>query len=193
MATTSIKISDMSTTTFATSGFEEAAVSNEKFTLFRELAAELRLAIWEFALPGPRILYINQYATHYEQRSYLPEFPAVYPSNYLSGLGMLHTCREARDVALKTFNILPSARDSGPLGLGLARELYFRPESDMLYFVAPDTLMYCAHHRDSCPPNYAEDRLVRKIAVPVRYTQGTLKITPAFIFFGTWPNFQVSE
>jgi hypothetical protein len=130
-------------------------------------------------------------------------FPPIFPSNFLSGLGMLHTCLEARQVVLKAFYVLPSVRDRGPRGLNLARSLYFNPEVDTLYFVAPDDLRDCVVRRDY--GNHARDRRIRRIAVAVRYTQGTLNIALVFIvvwesnyssaeaFFGSLPNFQSSK
>jgi hypothetical protein len=183
VATLSIIVFDMSTTTFPTSEPVETAVFNEKFTLFRKLPAELRLIIWKFALPGPRVLKMNRHYTLNQQRAL---FPPIFPSNFLSGLGMLHTCLEARQVVLKAFSVLPSVRDQGPRGLNLARSLYFNPEVNTLYFVAPDSLRDCVVRRDY--GNHARDRRVRRIAVAVRHTQGTSNIILAFILI--WePNY----
>lgn len=103
------------------------ASAPQEFARFSLLPPELRLMIWTFALPGPRVLKVERRGRqgHYE----------FYVLNALSGLGMLHTCLEARQVALKAFEMMPNPK------FCLVHPLYFNAEADTLYFGKVDELV----------------------------------------------------
>jgi len=64
-----------------------------KFTFFPLLVIELRLKIWEFALPGPRIVDIY----------YDAETDKFYERQFASGLAMLYVNHESRVEVLKLY------------------------------------------------------------------------------------------
>jgi hypothetical protein len=70
----------------------DVAVS-PKFTFFPLLVIELRLRIWEFALPGPRIVDIY----------YDTETDEFYERQFASGLSMLYVNHESRVEVLKLY------------------------------------------------------------------------------------------
>ncbi|KAM5357450.1 hypothetical protein ACJZ2D_016250 [Fusarium nematophilum] len=92
---------------------------------FMDLALELRLLIWEFALPDRRVLRVAELPT--ARGTYEPG-PAFFCSARPPAL--LHVCRESREVALTHFRPLFKKNiESGEI----TRPIYFRPKFDILY------------------------------------------------------------
>jgi 2EXR family len=86
------------------------------FTLFPKLAVELRLRIWELALPGPRLVEMRSDACPRD-------------NSHRSTPSILHVCSESRAEALKWYTALPLGLASDPL-----RAVYVNFEIDTLYF-----------------------------------------------------------
>jgi hypothetical protein len=68
-----------------------------EFTLFPRLATETRLTIWKMAIPGPRVITIQ------EHNDATPNFRLLAASYVIPA--MLHTSRESREVALKVYEL----------------------------------------------------------------------------------------
>ncbi|ROV94702.1 hypothetical protein VSDG_06140 [Cytospora chrysosperma] len=116
------------------------AEQGRTFHLFSRLPAELRWKIWDFNLPGPRIVSIR---CGPESLSSCPGLdsggrpspfsssgctsPAAIPAN-------LHVCHESRREALRRYR----------LSFGIARlpgQVFFDPDHDVLYFGPRDGFM----------------------------------------------------
>ncbi|MCJ1248771.1 hypothetical protein MMC30_005990 [Trapelia coarctata] len=96
-----------------------------EFTLFPALPAELRLKIWEFALPGPRVVEIKAPPPSFADRppdSALDDFTSscAIPT-------LLHVNSEARGIALKHYELSFATGTFPP-------RIYFSFERDTLYF-----------------------------------------------------------
>lgn len=134
-----------------------ATTPNTEFTFFSKLPTEMRFMIWNLALPGPRIIRMNRrYALNRDTGREELRFS---PANALSGLGMLHTNREARAEALATFKMISDFEPK------IDFPVYLRAE-DMLYFT---TIMGL---EDFVENVYGQCVGVRRIAVGVKDTQG---------------------
>lgn len=116
------------------------------FTVFMSLPVELRLKIWKYLLPDPRILPI-----HYNRRSFQYTSDSAPPV-------LLHICPESRDFFLETYSLLtlsprhPSTiyvdflrdtlffhnLDCSPNG-DLSHDLATSPDSDKILHVAVDS------------------------------------------------------
>ena len=83
----------------------------QTFTKFNDLPKELRLQIWELAIPGPRLVYLSSLSTF---KSHAPV-----PSLILA-------CKESFEVASRRY----SRTASGRCGM---RETYFDFERDILF------------------------------------------------------------
>ncbi|KUJ22672.1 uncharacterized protein LY89DRAFT_307337 [Mollisia scopiformis] len=123
------------------------------FTLFPELPFELRLKIWQFSVPGPRILGVGheiQYKSFYGRL--LPSTIEWRTSDPIPSL--LHVCHESRKEALKLYQ-----RSLGvPLKQG---KNYIDFGNDTIYFGGPgrgfsdlDVLLQASFNR---PGNYLLD------------------------------------
>ncbi len=100
--------------------------SSPTFRLFPELAVELRLKFWRFALPGPRLV---------EMRFDTPP----HSNSHRSTPSILHVCSESHAEALKWYTALPLGLDSDPL-----EAVYVNFQIDTLYFsVDPDDDWKC--------------------------------------------------
>jgi hypothetical protein len=80
------------------------AVNDPSFPKFRNLAKEIRLEIWEAALPGPRIVELRERPFKIENllnRSHLT--PMTSFKSYCRALDVLFACREPREVAVKHY------------------------------------------------------------------------------------------
>lgn len=92
------------------------------FTLFPNLAKELRLVIWKKALPGPRIVELI-----YHRRKKDSEGDVI-PGHFTSRCHLpinLSVCQESRREALKQYKLSFATRNSDP-------KVYFDPSVDTL-------------------------------------------------------------
>ncbi|KAI1844092.1 hypothetical protein JX266_009765 [Neoarthrinium moseri] len=100
------------------------------FDDFSKLPIELRLKIWGYNLPGPRILPVHAHACSFRafrdaNDSVLTRVfssPAKVPSN-------LHVCRESRAETLRTYRLLFG-------GHGHVGGIFLDPSIDIIYFEA---------------------------------------------------------
>ncbi|EWY99464.1 hypothetical protein FOYG_03507 [Fusarium oxysporum NRRL 32931] len=91
---------------------------------FMDLAPELRLLIWNFALPDQRVLRVTELPTPGGLELGLTFFCSA------RAPALLHTCRESREVALAHFK--PFFK-KGANNHTITRPIYFRPNVDILY------------------------------------------------------------
>jgi hypothetical protein len=92
------------------------------FTLFSELAAELRLKIWRQACHTPRVVEVRYNA---DENQFLSNScpPAV-----------LHVSRESRYEALRMYKFCFGTPSMAP-------HIYFHSRVDILYFARRDTML----------------------------------------------------
>ncbi|KAL2074174.1 hypothetical protein VTL71DRAFT_7952 [Oculimacula yallundae] len=107
----------------------------KRFKFFPRLPAELRLMIWELALPGERVVRIQDFPECIHKHQ---------PSAVCRCIGskarvptLLHVCHESRALALKHYTITFENRMFQPT--------YFNPNLDILYFASVDDFMKFAH------------------------------------------------
>ncbi len=105
--------------------------ATRRFHGFPLLPPELRLQIWEAAIPGPIVheLYPTSNCTHYV---------AHLRSNSRKTPVLLHTCREARAVALQHFQLMrlesePGFHRTTPHMVASIAPFYFNPARDTLF------------------------------------------------------------
>ncbi len=91
-----------------------------EFTLFPNLAVELRLKIWKFALPGPRSIKIRRVKT--DESAYSKQNFRITGMNEVPAL--LRTCHESRTEALRFYKRMFGSVDGRPQ--------YFDPSIDTL-------------------------------------------------------------
>jgi hypothetical protein len=108
------------------------------FTIFNRLPIEVRLQIWEAALPGPRLINIKEKRLRKTKREHIAETcpdldPATFPPDNLLGVtsdskapSVLFACRESYSVASKVYVPSFAFADSIP-------ETYFDFRRDTLY------------------------------------------------------------
>lgn len=87
------------------------------FTNFPELPVELRVTIWEHALPGPRTIEI----TNHSHNNILARAPQTTTLNTF-----YHTCTESRRTLLSHYSLFFSDRLEN-------QPLWFAPKLDTLY------------------------------------------------------------
>jgi hypothetical protein len=114
------------------------------FTLFNRLLIELRLKIWEAALPGPRVInIIERRVKRKGDPAFNPPFPKGAQENvlvlwlYSKAPSILFACRESRSITSKV--LIPSFAFASSIP-----EIYFNFQIDTLYlrsntFVFDDT------------------------------------------------------
>ena len=127
----------LSTTNMSSSATTTPSLDYGAFPSFPKLAAELRLKIWKYSLPGPRVLKMVTYQdgttrSHVNVPHLHLKVTLFRATNCLDGLQLLHVCRESRDVVAEVLDSLPS-----PPGLRLLQPqypLYFDPAVDILHF-----------------------------------------------------------
>ncbi|KAE8448349.1 hypothetical protein EG329_009593 [Mollisiaceae sp. DMI_Dod_QoI] len=153
------------------------------FTNFPELPSELRLKIWEYALPGPRILGVGhktQYKTIYGRA-----IPTIFEWRTSDPVpSILHACHESREEALKNYrpsfgiplqqgkNYIDFSKETiyfGGSGRGfrdletLLQSTYGRPSNYLLdMFLGADTGVRDAEHIQSMIVDIDEDRYGRR-------------------------------
>jgi hypothetical protein len=94
-----------------TIGFDDG-VEGPSFELFTELPLEIRLAIWRFAFPSPRLISIHSDEDDDDMIHYGPwsksnkserrETPSDKQARR-KFYGIFHTCKESRTEALKSY------------------------------------------------------------------------------------------
>jgi 2EXR family len=85
-----------------------------EFTLFPKLPLEMRLMIWKHSLPGPRLMEV-----FYEDTTGVCKSTCSLPIP-------LHANREARDVALESYELCFGTKKAPPM-------IYFNTDIDQLY------------------------------------------------------------
>ncbi|KAI0118620.1 hypothetical protein GGR51DRAFT_127062 [Nemania sp. FL0031] len=135
--------------------------SEPSFHLFSQLPPELRLMIWSFTLPGPRIISLRcepRPATQggsYEPEGPLHGKPMLQCRSPAPVPTTLHVCGESRYEALRRYKLL--------FGIGGAPgTIYFDPLSDALYFGSRGREDLTTFMAVVSPPDKA---MVRHIAV----------------------------
>ncbi|KAF4634754.1 hypothetical protein G7Y89_g3340 [Cudoniella acicularis] len=95
------------------------------FTKFRELPPELRLIIWEFAMPAARLIQAIGIGKGRTAVCFLTR------DNNLAPPAILHACYESREFALKTYT--PITLDPWKR----TQPIFFAKKRDTLYFETP--------------------------------------------------------
>jgi 2EXR family len=90
------------------------------FPLFPILPTEIRLKIWQLALPGPRVVRVHAY----DEANYLSLFRSPTPPPQI-----LFVCRESREQALLLYELC-----FGLEHINAPSTIYFNHELDTLYF-----------------------------------------------------------
>lgn len=90
--------------------------SLESFTCFPQLPRELQLTIWEKALPGPRLIPVENSGSGYR----------IKPGTHPLPSSILHTCHISREVALKRYKVAATGQRTG--------FIYLDFETDVLFF-----------------------------------------------------------
>jgi hypothetical protein len=113
-----------------------------KFTCFKRLAPELRLKIWEDALPEPRIIDLQLLNEHGEQLSDLRSsgWQWCYTSRKNNLEALSQTNHEARDVYLKSYQKTDILEQLG----GFSRKFYIDFSRDIFY---PNSRLYRSSSR----------------------------------------------
>jgi hypothetical protein len=131
---------DLAKTTSSLEGIEEGEIAgsraDKEFIIFSKLPIELRLIIWEMALPGPRCITLRLYLFNdplvnvygETEEGPLPIFWHLHFSEKCPVT--LFTCQESRAVALKHYQLQPSPH------YDLTRMLwYIAPLRDTLFMM----------------------------------------------------------
>jgi hypothetical protein len=93
-------------------------VEQPEFTLFPRLAPEIRLTIWKLAIPGPRVITIQ------ERNDATPNFRLLAASYAIPA--MLHTSQESREVALGSYELaFTNHRNVKPMYLDFSKDIIF--------------------------------------------------------------------
>lgn len=72
------------------------------FTVFPELPFELRLKIWEHAMPGPRVLGVSPKMQYRSDHGGIIPVKMVWRTS-APNLNLLHVCHESREEALRVY------------------------------------------------------------------------------------------
>jgi hypothetical protein len=110
---------------------DEISVPATKFTLFPELAAELRAKIWYWAAQHPRLIEIE-----YVPASDPSNTPGSHPEHRVCPKSrrpptLLHINRESREEAMKVYRLRTFDSDQRNSS---QRYIYFNPDADIVYF-----------------------------------------------------------
>jgi len=114
---------NLATIASALSGVDEDAAGNSmtgrRFTIFSKLPIELRLIIWEMALPGPRCItgwFYRSHDYHQETEEHGSTIRWILIFSDKSPV-MLYTCQESRAVALGHYQLQETKKSDLSLGL----------------------------------------------------------------------------
>ncbi|KAH7356382.1 hypothetical protein BKA65DRAFT_206491 [Rhexocercosporidium sp. MPI-PUGE-AT-0058] len=133
------------------------------FHLFPHLPLELRTEIWSLSLPPPRLIHIRteRGEIHLPGRHPNQPFIHVWVTKKLPVPSLLHTCRDARAVALKHYelafdtNCRPAKEDLPALhdlpGIRRGRELAFPFERKALMYVDLERDYFVTSHNRLSP------------------------------------------
>ena len=105
-------------------GQNNAPAGSPTFTLFDRLPLEIRLQIWEAALPGPRIIHLEKWQASFDRSI---TFNVLEISSNTKAPSMLFANRESRLVASQCY--IPSFAFEGS-----TTKTYFNFQMDTLYF-----------------------------------------------------------
>lgn len=75
------------------------------FTSFKKLPLELRLMVWGFALPGPRVIHLKLAANKVHGFAIASEIAASRIKAVTTIPGVLHAVHESREAALKYYSV----------------------------------------------------------------------------------------
>lgn len=102
---TSQQSATMQPDNFSLNGSVHTGDLHHTFHPFRRLPAELRVEVWKFALPGPRIIKIVAMDMHLTMRKRIMRYSILPQSTYHRAIAtpLLHTCQDSRAVALKIY------------------------------------------------------------------------------------------
>lgn len=124
-------------------------------TSFMELPFELRMLIWESAIPDQRVLRICE-VPNTRDDDHEPGEPGLTFFCSARPPVLFHICRESRKVALAHFKPFFEKKTSQD---EIARPIYFRPKVDILYIDAD-------RGPGAISPIYPEVTEVESIAIP---------------------------
>lgn len=109
------------------------------FTFFGKLPSELRVKIWGYAHPGPRVVEVNE-------RDRLASYSHLFPYADISGEftstmnnctkrppALLHVNQESRYEALKDYELVPANELLGLCGSDAKTKIYFNFDLDTVY------------------------------------------------------------
>lgn len=102
---------------------------NKNFHQFSEFPIEIRLLIWEYALPNGRVHELHPCTKLLENGR------MMFRSNHSTPPVLFSTCRESRKVAFQHYQLMIYNTPSGTKGI---RKFYFNPRTDTLFL---NTLM----------------------------------------------------
>ncbi|CZS93657.1 uncharacterized protein RCO7_09477 [Rhynchosporium graminicola] len=122
----------------ANSSFSGPDPASKQFAFFPKLPAELRLMIWELALPGERIVRIQEFVESSPHDRILQAYQCIGSKARVPTL--LHVCHESRTLALKHYTIILKNR--------LLKPTYFNPDLDTLLFASLSDLFKFAQPDD---------------------------------------------
>jgi hypothetical protein len=101
---------------------ETRETPHNQFYQWKQLPHELRDIIWNFSMPAPRIVRVEQgFASHHIFSEPLPD--------------ILHVCRESRLISLKHYRLIFSTAKTKSCILNFERHkiIYFRHDRDLLF------------------------------------------------------------
>ncbi|KAG9245798.1 hypothetical protein BJ878DRAFT_418380 [Calycina marina] len=106
-----------------------ASIFSKRVPQFNDLPKELRLLIWEAALPDGRVHELHPCTTLLENGK------MMFRSNHSKPPIILSVCRESRVIALQHYQLMNYDAPTGAKGI---RKFYFSPRNDTLFL---NTLM----------------------------------------------------
>lgn len=147
----------------ASSEIVQGLIDNNEasFRYFPKLPLELRLMVWEEALPGPRII---PFVSKLSQKKFsTPVYGVVDPKPVLLNPAMLFANQESRSVALSIYEAAFHHRSSKPVFFNFAEDtLFFRTERDLLEFTTSGR-----QSRKVLRKNIAENKKVKNVIIGI--------------------------